>query len=140
MIEKTFYVYAISVDGVIRYIGKGSNGRMHFHVIEAQRINRRRARGANTDVTSTTFYRKLAAALRRGATIRDAVLVNHLTEREAYRLEKEKIERLYTRKPSQLWNSVDERFIGITWKDFQEQRLAIISSRSGPVASRNSWR
>jgi hypothetical protein len=31
--NKEFYVYAIYVDGVVRYIGKGSNGRVHFHVI-----------------------------------------------------------------------------------------------------------
>ena len=30
------YVYAIHVNGVVRYIGKGSNGRLHFHVIEAR--------------------------------------------------------------------------------------------------------
>jgi hypothetical protein len=61
--KKQFYVYAICVDGVVRYIGKGSNGRVHFHVIEAGRINRRRARGANTDRTATKFYRKLAEAI-----------------------------------------------------------------------------
>jgi hypothetical protein len=44
--ENQFYVYAIYVDGIVRYIGKGSNGRVHFHVIEAERINRRRALGA----------------------------------------------------------------------------------------------
>jgi hypothetical protein len=50
-----------------RYIGKGSNGRMHFHVIEARRINSRRARGANTDRTATKFYRKLAEAMPNGS-------------------------------------------------------------------------
>jgi hypothetical protein len=38
--KQRFYVYAIQVDGVVRYIGKGSNGREHFHAIEARRINR----------------------------------------------------------------------------------------------------
>jgi hypothetical protein len=51
--KKQFYVYAIYVDGVIRYIGKGSNGRVHFHVIEARRINSRRARGANSGLTAS---------------------------------------------------------------------------------------
>ena len=69
MSKKQFYVYAIYVDGIVRYIGKGSNGRVHFHVIEARRINSRRARGANTDCTATNFYRKLAEAMRHGATI-----------------------------------------------------------------------
>jgi hypothetical protein len=45
MSTKRCYVYAIHVSGVVRYIGKGGNGRLHFHVIEARRINGRRARG-----------------------------------------------------------------------------------------------
>jgi hypothetical protein len=68
-VSKQFYVYAICVDGVVRYIGKGSNGRVHFHVIEAGRINKRRARGANIDRTATKFYGKLAEAMRHEATI-----------------------------------------------------------------------
>jgi hypothetical protein len=72
--DRRFYVYAIYVDEVVRYIGKGSNGGMYFHVIEAQRINGRRARGAKTDQTSTKFYRKLAEAMRRGAAIREVAL------------------------------------------------------------------
>jgi hypothetical protein len=67
--KKRFYVYAIYVDGVVYYIGKGSNGRIHFHAIEARRINSRRALGANTDRTATNFYRKLAEAMRHGANI-----------------------------------------------------------------------
>jgi hypothetical protein len=31
------YIYAIIVDGVVRYIGKGRNGRMYTHLIEAKR-------------------------------------------------------------------------------------------------------
>jgi hypothetical protein len=113
MTDKRFYVYSISVDGVIRYIGKGSDGRLHFHVIEAQRINRRRTRGASTDAACTMFYRKLAAALRRGASIEAVIVVNNLSEPEAYRLENEKIEELHRRKRAQLWNTIDERLVGI---------------------------
>jgi hypothetical protein len=39
------YVYAILIDGMVRYIGKGRNGRMYAHLIEAMRsATRRRAR------------------------------------------------------------------------------------------------
>ena len=39
---KRFYVYAIRVDGVLRYIGKGSNGRMYAHMKEVrQRLTRK---------------------------------------------------------------------------------------------------
>ena len=31
------YVYEIRVDGVVRYIGKGRNGRIYSHLIDAKR-------------------------------------------------------------------------------------------------------
>src|SRR5215204_5709858 len=42
------YVYEILVDGVVRYIGKGRNGRIYSHMIEAQRTaNKRGVKIAN---------------------------------------------------------------------------------------------
>jgi hypothetical protein len=39
---KGCYVYAIYVDGVLRYIGKGTNGRMYAHMKEVrQRLTRK---------------------------------------------------------------------------------------------------
>ena len=116
------YVYAIHVNGVVRYIGKGSNGRLHFHVIEARRINSRRALGAKTDRTTTNFYRKLAEAMRHGATITEEIMVDGLTDQEAYRVEKQKIEQLHKQNRGQLWNTIDERFVGITWAEFKRKR------------------
>ena len=130
--KKQFYVYAIYVDGVVRYIGKGSNGRLHFHVIEARRINSRRARGANTDSTATKFYRKLAEAMRHGATITEEIMLDGLTNQEAYRIEKQKIEELHKQKRDQLWNTIDERLIGITWEEFKrKQREESFQRRHG---------
>jgi hypothetical protein len=120
--KKQFYVYAIYVDGVVRYIGKGSNGRMHFHPIEARRINSRRARGANTDCTATKFYRKLAEAMRHGATITEEIMLDGLTNQEAYRIEKQKIEELHKQKRDQLWNTIDERLIGTTGRNLNENK------------------
>ena len=105
MTNKRFYVYAIYVDEAVRYIGKGSNGRMYFHVIEAQRINGRRARGAKTDRTSTKFYRKLAEAMRRGAAIREEIR-------------------------RQLWNTIDERMLGTTWKEYKRRRQFLLARSS----------
>jgi hypothetical protein len=128
--SKRFYVYVIYVDGVVRYVGKGSNGRIHFHVIEAQRINGRRVRGAKTDRTSTNFYRKLAEAMRRGATIREEIVLSGLTNKAAYRFEKQRIEQLYKQDRSQLWNTVDETMLGTTWKEYKRRRqLALARSR-----------
>jgi hypothetical protein len=120
--KKQFYVYAIYVDGVVRYIGKGSNGRVHFHVIEAGRINRRRARGANTDRTATKFYRKLAEVMRHGATITEEIMLYGLTNQEAYRIEKQKIEELHKQNRDQLWNMIDESLVGITWEEYKRKR------------------
>jgi hypothetical protein len=35
------YIYAIVVDDVVRYIGKGRNGRMYTHLVEAKRTSAR---------------------------------------------------------------------------------------------------
>ena len=130
--KRQFYVYAIYVDGVARYIGKGSNGRMHFHVIEARRINSRRARGANTDRTATKFYRKLAEAMRHGATITEKIMLDGLTNQRAHLIEKQKIEELHKQKRDQLWNTIDERLIGITWEKFKrKQREESFQRRQG---------
>jgi hypothetical protein len=120
--KKQFYVYAVYVDGVVRYIGKGSNGRVHFHVIEARRINSRRARGANTDRTATKFYRKLAEAMRHGAIITEEIMLDGLTNQGAYRIEKQKVEELQKQKRDQLWNTIDERLIGVTWEEFKRKQ------------------
>jgi hypothetical protein len=41
-LPKRSYVYAIHVDGVLRYIGKGTNGRMRAHMKEVrQRLTRK---------------------------------------------------------------------------------------------------
>jgi hypothetical protein len=122
MSKKQFYVYAIYVDGEVRYIGKGSNGRVHFHVIESGRINRRRVRGANTDRTATKFYRKLAEAMRHGATITEEIMLDGLTSQEAYRIEKQNIEELHKQNRDQLWNTIDERLVGITWEEYKRKR------------------
>ena len=132
MTKRQFYVYAIYVDGVARYIGKGSNGRMHFHVIEARRINSRRARGANTDRTATKFYRKLAEAMRHGATITEKIMLDGLTNQRAHLIEKQKIEELHKQKRDQLWNTIDERLMGITWEKFKrKQREESFQRRQG---------
>ena len=134
MTKKRFYVYAIYVDGVVRYIGKGSNGRVQFDVIEARRINSRRARGANTDATPTNFYRKLAEAMRHGATITDEIMLDGLTNRQTYRIEKQKIEELHKQNGGQVWNTIDERLIGTTWEEYKRKwRSPYTKARGRPA-------
>jgi hypothetical protein len=77
---------------------------------------------AKTDRTSTQFYRKLAEAMRHGATITEEIMINGLTDREAYRIEKQKIEQLHKQNRGQLWNSIDERFVGINREEFKQKQ------------------
>jgi hypothetical protein len=123
------------------------NGRLHFHVIEARRINRRRARGANTDRTAANFYQKLAEAMRHGATITEEIMLDGLTNNEAYRIEKQKIEELHKQHRGQLWNTIDERLIGITWEEFKRkqreesfQRGSVSDLQGAGQAARTSFK
>src|SRR5205823_15013839 len=45
-----------------------------------------------------------------------------VTNQRAYRIEKQKIEELHKQKPDQLWNTIDERLIGVTWQEFKRKQ------------------
>jgi hypothetical protein len=97
------YVYALKVDGVVRYIGKGMDGRMSWHVAEARSINRRRDAGLPLK-PKMKFHLPLAAAIRAGAKVTETKLAKGLTEAEAWRIEASKIAAIEARRPGQLWN------------------------------------
>jgi len=103
------YVYEIRVDGVVRYIGKGRDGRMYSHMIEAQRTaNKRGVKIANL---SPHFRKMLVSAIRRGAKIEEKIVTANLTDDAAYALERRTIGTLHKNHPGQLWNTIDERFM-----------------------------
>lgn len=102
------YVYNVMVDGVIRYIGKGRGARLSTHVIKARRAAARRVR---TDRLHPRMYRNLVAAIRAGSKINERVIAFDLSDQEARRLESEIIGSFHQRRPGQLWNTVDERFM-----------------------------
>ena len=80
------YVYVIRVDGVVRYIGKGRNGRLYSHMIEAQRTaNRPGVKIANL---SPHFRKMLVSAVRRGANIKEKIITAKLTADAAYAMER----------------------------------------------------
>jgi hypothetical protein len=60
--------------------------------------------------------------MRHGATITEEIMLDGLTNQEAYRIEKQKIEELHKQKRDQLWNTIDERLIGITWEEFKRKQ------------------
>lgn len=98
---KNAYVYAIIVDGVTRYIGKGSNRRTREHFKIIRSIARRRAAGEVVQAPST-FYEKLCAAYLAGCEIESNVLADGLTHEEAFRAEIAERDRYPA---EQLWNA-----------------------------------
>jgi hypothetical protein len=106
---KTAYVYQIRVDGVVRYVGKGRNGRVYAHLIDAQRTATRP--GVKIRNVWPFFRQQLVRAVRRRATIQEKILVSNLTDTEAYRIEGQMIGKFHKRRSGQLWNTIDERFM-----------------------------
>jgi len=103
------YVYAIVVDGTMRYIGKGRGTRLFVHLIEAKRSALRC--GGRTTRLSPRLHRKLVEAVRAGSTIVERVIVPGLSDADAYRLESNLIVHFHRFWPGQLWNTIDERFM-----------------------------
>jgi len=97
------YVYAIFVDGVVRYIGKGCKKRIYHHVRRAHVITSNRANGQK--LRTTHFYRRMVEAVERGATIEEVFLVRDLSHAEAFAIERERIADVGR---DQLWNTLDD--------------------------------
>jgi len=103
------YVYAIVVDGTLRYVGKGRGTRLFVHLIEAKRSALRC--GGRTTRLSPRMHRKLVEAVRAGSAIFERVIVPDLSDAEAYRLESNLVVHFHRFCPGQLWNTIDERFM-----------------------------
>jgi hypothetical protein len=101
---KGYYVYSIRVDGVVRYIGKGKDLRMYSHMKEVRdRLNR----DFKLKNIGPLFQRKLTEAVMQGAEIVEEVLVEGLTDKDAYQFEHDKLkEFVFDGKRDQLWNVI----------------------------------
>lgn len=103
------YVYHVTVTepgcvgGVVRYVGKGRNGRSQSHLKATRRLNERRARGER--VRGNKFYNRLAKALREGCTVTDEIVIAGLTCEMAFYLERLHIASFRESNSGQLWNS-----------------------------------
>ena len=107
--KSSAYLYAILVDDVVRYVGKGRDKRLYIHVIEARRSAARC--GACTTHLGPRVHRKLVEAVRAGSDIAEIVILDGLTDQNAFRLEYEVIGNFHQSRPGQLWNTIDERFL-----------------------------
>lgn len=119
------YVYLVLVDGITRYVGKGSGNRKDFHIKVAKKLNVRRAGGEK--VKSTNFYNKLAKALREGACVTTKVLRYYSTEEEAFEAEVRAIA-----KRVGLWNVLGggngftSESSRVFWRKERKKRLAAV--------------
>lgn len=99
MIYQSAFVYAITVDGVARYVGKGSGGRIREHVLMMRKIARRRAAGQK--VVASHFYNRLVKAFLGGANISWVVIEDGLSHADAFNRERLEIA---AAPEGQLWN------------------------------------
>ena len=106
--DNVSYVYAVIVDGLVRYIGKGRGDRMFLHLREARRLAKRRVR---INRISPFFHMMLVRALRARAAVREVILSYGLSDAEAYRVENELVGQFHKEHTGQLWNTIDERFL-----------------------------
>lgn len=93
------YVYELVVDGIVRYIGKGTNGRLNVHLKIAKGINKRRARGEK--VKTTKFYNKLAKEVLNKVIISSKIIIANLSDEEAFEQE---VIAIASFPNGQLWN------------------------------------
>ena len=76
-----YYVYTISVSGVVRYIGKGKGLRLYSHMKEVRsRLNR----DYRLHNIQSRLQRNLTEAVLSGAKVIEEVLMDDLTETAAY--------------------------------------------------------
>jgi hypothetical protein len=90
-----YYVYTITVNGVVRYIGKGKGLRLYCHMKEVRsRLNR--------DYRLQNIGSRLQQNLTKAV-----LLVDNLTETAAYKLEYDQLrEYVFAGKRDQLWNVI----------------------------------
>jgi hypothetical protein len=99
------YVYLITVDHVIRYIGKGTGKRMWTHIGTAIRRNDRINRG--WDVRPNTLYSNLYDTIKSQGDLRMNIVRDGLSDYDAYCLESRLIDAI--RPMGILWNTANGR-------------------------------
>jgi hypothetical protein len=94
------YVYEVLIDGMVRYVGKGTGRRFKNHITTAKRYERYMREG-RSQITVAPFYEKLLLQLGRGADISYRIVQKFDGDQDA--LSKE-IEHIASFPAGQLWN------------------------------------
>lgn len=95
-----YFVYAVTVDDMIRYIGKGTGYRPYSHLSKVDEIVQARRPSKSDYRLLSYFYRCLAKAKEAGSEIKVTILQDNLTNKYALEKEAELIEQF----KDQIWN------------------------------------
>ena len=126
-----YYVYTISVDDVVRYIGKGKGLRLYYHMKE---VRHRLNRDFKLRSIGSRFQQNLTRAVISGAKVVEQVLVEELTEKAAYKVEYEKLrEYVYAGKRDHLWNVIPASI------QTPSEQQAFIERLKRNLNSRDKW-
>ena len=128
------YVYAISVDGVVRYIGKGSGKRVTQHLAIARRLLRVREQGQTA--RASYFHNKLAKALTSGSAITHTIIASGLSEDDAY--DREVLE-IAGAQDGQLWNRWSGGSGGYFASDALRSLMSTIAKRRADAGGLKYW-
>jgi len=122
-----YYVYIITVSGVVRYIGKGKGLRMYAHMKE---VRSRLARDFRLASIGSKLQRNLTRALLAGEKVIEEVLIENLTDKAAYKLEYDHMrEYVLAGKRDQLWNIIPEIFTPREFQAFADRLRRNLNSR-----------
>jgi hypothetical protein len=99
-----YYVYAISVSDLVRYIGKGKGLRLYAHMKEVRsRLNRE----FRLENIGSRLQRNLTEAVLSGEKVVEQILIDGLSEKAAYKLEHDQLrEYVLAGRREQLWNVI----------------------------------